>query len=132
MRKLAWYLMFAFLFISITYFTMSVRAEENGSSGFIGTWVGEWRSGRPNYRMTFPAKINIIGDGKGGVVIAYYELKGQKVKNPPEIISETPDKLLLRAHSGAEITMKLMGSEILGEWALNPSLQYTATFKKEL
>jgi hypothetical protein len=106
----------------------TVLADQTNSSPFIGTWGGVWQNQNIG-RFRNSASIKFVDDGKGGVLVEYYEFDGANVKNPPQVVSQTTDELLLKTHNG-EIKMKREGSLISAEW-LRPGVStYKASFQK--
>jgi hypothetical protein len=128
MKKLAY-----IIGIVLVALVMAANAEEASISPFIGTWGGQWADMTGKNKQRTVATIKLIGDGKGGVIVESWESGGKKVnlKNPPKVVQNAPDELLILWLNGNKTTLKLDGSIIRAENQPVNGAPWNATFQKE-
>jgi hypothetical protein len=122
----------AFIFLFVV--TLAAYAEEAPVSPFIGTWGGKWTDPSGQNKVTFVGTIKLNGDGQGGVIVESWETgRGKKLnlQNPPKVIQNSPNELLILWPNGNKTTLKLEGSNILAENNPVGGRPWFGTFFKE-
>jgi hypothetical protein len=128
MKKLA-----CIIGIVLVAFAVAAKAEEASISPFIGTWGGAWTDMTARNRNRIVTIIKLIGDGKGGVIVDSWEAGGKQLnlKNPPKVVQNAPDDLLILWPNGNKTTLKLEGSVIRAENQPVNGPPWSGTFQKE-
>jgi hypothetical protein len=119
--------------VLVAFAAVTAKAEEASISPFIGTWGGAWTDMTGKNRNRIVGTIKLIGDGKGGVIVESWESGGNKLnlKNPPKVVQNAPDDLLILWPNGNKTTLKLDGSVIRAENQPVNGPPWSATFQKE-
>ncbi len=128
MKKLA-----CIIGIVLVAFAVAAKAQEASISPFIGTWGGQWTDKTGRNKQGHVGIIKLIGDGKGGVIVESWESGGRmlNLKNPPKVVQNAPDDLLILWPNGNKTTLKLEGSLIRAENQSVSGVPWNATFQKE-
>jgi hypothetical protein len=128
MKKLACIIGIIFIAIAV-----AAKAEEASISPFIGTWGGQWADMTGKNKQRHVGIIKLIGDGQGGVIIESWESGGRKLnlKNPPKVVQNAPDELIVLWPNGNKTTLTLDGSLIRAENRPVSGSPWDATFQRE-
>jgi hypothetical protein len=124
----------ALAFIFLFVLTLAAYAEEAPISPFIGTWSGRWSDPTGQKKETYVGTLKLKGNGQGGVMVESWETgtgKKLNLKNPPKIVQDPPNEILILWPNGDKTTLKLEGSIIKAENNPVGGRPWFGTFFKE-